>query len=172
MRTICTILFTASSLLFAACTGNDDNTNDGLTKLPGSDTPVIEVSIPGSGAVSVTGCYMRVLSRDTVVATLQQSGDLVTGKLSFDNYQKDGSTGTVSGKVENGILKLLYSFTSEGMNSVMEVRFKVENGNLFRGIGDIIPRGDTVYYSNPAAITYEDKGLQQIDCTELASKYK
>jgi hypothetical protein len=172
MKTIITFLLTVCLLSFGACTGNDENTGDGQANLPGPDSPVIDAGESHPQIPSVTGCYIRVLSRDTVAASLQQSGDRVTGKLSFDNYQKDGSTGTVDGRIENGVLKILYSFTSEGMNSVMEIRFKVENGQLFRGIGDIIPRGDTVYYSNPAAISFEKQGLEKIDCSDLASKYK
>ena len=53
----------------------------------------------------ISGCYMQVLKRDTFAVILKQDGNTVTGKLSLDNYEKDGSTGTVTGKKEAGILK-------------------------------------------------------------------
>jgi hypothetical protein len=80
-------------------------------------------------AKNMTGCYMRVLKRDTLALHLQEVGNLVRGRLTFDNYEKDGSAGTVSGTIVGDVMKLIYSFQSEGMNSVMQVYFKIsKNG--------------------------------------------
>ena len=97
---------------------------------------------------------------------------MVTGKLSFNNSEKDGSTGIVKGKMEDNILKLYYRFVSEGMNSVMEVYFKYEDGKLLRGIGDTGNKSDTSYFTNVAAIKYNGSVLKKIDCTSLPGKYK
>lgn len=114
---------------------------------------------------------MQVLSRDTFVASLLQQGNNVVGKLNFNNYEKDKSSGPASGKLEGNIVKLMYSFNAEGITSVMEVYYKYENEKLVRGTGDMKTKGDTVYYSNPSAIKYEGGGLSKISCDILPSKY-
>lgn len=133
-------------------------------------------STAGTSAVNeinISGCYMRVVERDTLAASLQQNGSVITGKLSFDNYQKDGSTGTVSGTADGDVLKLLYSFQSEGMNSVMEVFFKISEGGLIHGIGEVAVKGDTAYYVNDAHISYPAKNkLMNLPCEKLPEKYK
>lgn len=122
---------------------------------------------------NIGGCYMRVLQRDTLAASLQQNGEIVTGKLTFDNYQKDGSTGTVKGKVQNNILKFIYRFQSEGMNSVMEVYFKIEEDGLVHGYGEVGVKRDSAYYSDTANIKYpEADKLKKLACSELPAKYQ
>jgi hypothetical protein len=78
----------------------------------------------------VEGCYRGVLVRDTFAASLHQKENSITGKLSFDNYEKDGISGSVTGKLQGDVLQLYYNFASEGMNSIMEVYFKYSNHKL------------------------------------------
>ena len=130
-------------------------------------------AIPADDAIAnITGCYMQILKRDTFAANLQQQGNVVTGKLSFDNYEKDGSSGSVTGKLEADILKLKYAFSSEGMHSVMEVYFKYKDGNLIRGIGDMNTKGDSSFFINPATIKYDGTVLKNISCEILPGKFK
>jgi hypothetical protein len=135
--------------------------------------PIDSIAIKSADAVTkIDGCYMQVLKRDTFTASLQQNGNFITGKMSFDNYEKDASSGNISGKREGDILKLNYTFMSEGMNSVMELYFKHKDGVLLRGTGDMGNKGDTAYFKNPGQVKYEDAGLKKVDCGNLAAKYK
>lgn len=149
----------------------NDTTNQAISKDEVDTTG--NVSVGNVNVQDYSGCYIRVLNRDTLTASLQQSGNNITGKLTFDNYQKDGSTGKVEGTVEDGIMKLIYSFQSEGMNSVMEVYFKADGKSLIRGIGEIKVKGDTAMYANPASINYPSgEKLDKVACTSLAEKYR
>lgn len=121
---------------------------------------------------NVEGCYMLVLQRDTFAAILQQQGNDLTGRMSFDNYEKDGSTGTVKGSLQGDKLKLVYSFASEGKNSVMELYFKYKDDTIIRGIGEMNTKGDSAYFMNPALIKYEGSVLKKIPCETLPDKYK
>lgn len=113
----------------------------------------------------LTGCYLRVVQRDTVIASLLQDGNNVTGKLVFDNYEKDGSTGSVSGKIEGDILKLVYRFQSEGMNSISEQYFRITIDGLLHGIGEVAVKGDSAYYTHPSHIRYNERDkLRRISC--------
>jgi len=162
-----TYLLMISLAMMAACEDRSENRN--------SQTDSIVVTAPAKPADDagpVAGCYMGVLGRDTFAASLQQNGNIITGTLSFDNYEKDGSKGTVKGELRDNVLKLHYSFASEGMNSVMEVYFKEQDGSLVRGIGEMNTRGDTAYFVDPASIKYDGSSLKKIDCESLPAKYK
>lgn len=115
--------------------------------------------------MDVTGCYMQTIGRDTILAILEQRGETVTGKLKFDNYQIDGSSGTLHGVVEGDILKLNYDFFSEGMNSIMDIYFKVENNTLIRGVGDMKTNGDSTTFINEFSIEYPlETVLKKANC--------
>lgn len=168
------LLMIAGILLATSCNSNTGKTNktesaNTTTETDAVKTKPTETKTPPA---SIEGCYMQVLSRDTFAASFQQQGNSITGKLSFDNFEKDGSTGTVNGLIENEIVKLLYSFASEGTNSVMEVYFKYDNGKLLRGTGDMDTKGDTAYFKDPSTIKYDGSAFQKLSCTNLPAKYK
>jgi hypothetical protein len=154
-----------------SCNNNKENStakDSTVTRLP--TKPPVE--IPDS-IVNVSGCYMKKLSRDIYVLQLEQSGTTVTGKLQFDNYQKDDSKGTVKGIVDENIVKLWYDFTAEGMHSILEKYFKKQGDGLIHGIGDTEVKGDSAFYKNPAAINFEEKQLfTKVDCASIPEKFK
>ncbi|MES2882746.1 MAG: hypothetical protein V4676_11400 [Bacteroidota bacterium] len=121
-----------------------------------------------------TNCYVQVLARDTFVAHLRLNGNIVTGKLSFDNFEKDGSTGTVRGFREDDVLKLLYTFQSEGSTSKMDVYYKLTDEGLVRGVGEMDVRNDTTYFKNAKEVKYtkEHNLLKKVDCNSVPAKYR
>jgi len=148
-----------------SCNNNKENRtveDSTVTRLP--TTPPVKT--PDS-IVNVNGCYMKKLDRDIYVLQLEQTGTAVTGKLQFDNYQKDDSKGTVKGIVDGNIVKLWYDFTAEGMHSILEIYFKKQGDGLIHGIGDTEVKGDSAFYKNPAAINFEEKQLfTKVDCAD------
>lgn len=119
----------------------------------------------------VTGCYMKIIGRDTAILMLEQKRNEFTGKMLYDNFEKDGSRGTVKGLEDKEIIKLWYDFNSEGMHSVMEVYFKKENGKLLRGVGDMDAKTDTTYFIS--GINYSDKeAFTKVDCDLIGWKLK
>ncbi|MFI5129658.1 MAG: hypothetical protein ACHQFX_06695 [Chitinophagales bacterium] len=102
----------------------------------------------------VAGCYMRVLQRDSFTARLERQGDRISGNLRFDNFEKDASSGPVTGVINDNIIRLIYTFQSEGMTSVMEVYFKTRGDDLIRGVGEMITKNDTLYFKNPDDVQY------------------
>ena len=127
---------------------------------------------PQKVETSLAGCYMKILKRDTMVLHLRQNGDSISGKINFDNYEKDSSSGEVRGSLDGDIVKLWYNFQSEGMNSVAELFFKKEDGSMIRGIGDIGSKGDTSYFTDHSAINYPaDQSFSKVDCATVPGKY-
>ncbi len=119
----------------------------------------------------IPGCYMKIIGRDTALLMLEQKGNMITGKMLYDNYEKDGSRGTVKGKEDKEIIKLWYDFNSEGMHSIMEVYFKKENGRLLRGVGDMDAKTDTTYFIS--GVNYSDKeAFTKVNCDLIGWKLK
>lgn len=139
-----------------------------------AETPVTQVpaETPPQTTPASDDCYVYILQRDTMVLHLQTNGDMVSGKLSFDNYQKDGSSGPVQGTKNGDIIKLLYTFNSEGMTSVSEEYFKISGNDLLLGIGEPAMKGDTSYFPDPNKIKYTGGRFVKTDCNSIASKYK
>lgn len=117
------------------------------------------------------GCYMKITGRDTAILMLEEKGNELSGKMLYDNFQKDGSRGIVKGIQEGEIIKLFYDFNSEGMRSVMEVYFKKVPGGLLRGMGDMDVKADTAYFVS--GINYSDKEIfSKVDCQLIKNKYE
>ncbi len=165
-----------SLLIILSCTSNTETTKKVAGSHDSASTPIEENTgnMPAKPITAGTGtCYWQIMQRDTFVAVFSKTGASVSGKLTFDNFQKDGSSGSISGLTDNDIMKLWYSFESEGMNSTMEVWFKIDGDNLLRGTGEMSVRSDSSYFSNPGAVNFKsDQELKKVDCSEIPSKYK
>ena len=166
MKTFITSL--VAWFLLASCNNSNEHTNVNT-----SDSLPANADQNSSGKTELSGCYLRVIKRDTLALRLDEKNGVVTGKLSFDNYEKDGSSGSVKGTVENNIVKLIYDYQSEGMHSVMDIYFKITDKGLIRGIGEVAARGDTTSYANPDKVDYPAANeLLKISCEALDTKYK
>lgn len=132
--------------------------NDTSTLAP----PAVE---PLAAAEGVNGCYMRVNGRDTLFVQLATSAENVTGKIWFDNYQYDGSSGNLHGKLYNDTLRMLYNFEAEGAKNVMELIFKVEEQSIIRAEGEMGVKDDTTYFADPSRIRFPESGrLAKVEC--------
>ena len=137
-----------------------------------SDSGTTISSQPEERSVNdIPGCYMKIIGRDTAILMLEQKGNMFTGRMLYDNYEKDGSRGTIKGKEDKEIIRLWYDFDSEGMHSIMEVYFKKENGKLLRGVGDMDAKTDTIYFIS--GVNYSDKeAFTKVDCDLIGWKLK
>lgn len=107
---------------------------------------------------SIIGCYVAHLSKDVYSLSItSQQGELVRGTLAFNNYQKDSSHGTFVGSYKDGILLGDYSFSSEGMDSVMQVTFKKQGNGFVRGYGPVDSQG--THFTDMSAITYDQSAV-------------
>ena len=119
----------------------------------------------------INGCYMKIIGRDTAILIIERKGNVITGKMLYDNFEKDGSRGTVKGKEEKDILKLWYDFQSEGMHSVMEVYFKKDSMRLVRGVGTMNVKSDTTYFTS--GVNYSEKeAFNKVDCDLLSRRFE
>ena len=164
------IFFILLSGKMISCNNNNQHSDhQGATR--SSDTgKIVSPGVSEKPAADISGCYMKIIGRDTAILRIEQKGNDLSGKMLYDNFEKDGSRGIVKGKEEGEILKLWYDFNSEGMHSVMEVYFKKENGRLLRGIGDMDVKTDTTYFIS--GINYSDKeAFTKVNCSLIEGKF-
>ena len=165
------ILFILLSGKLLSC-NNNIQTNEQSSASKSSDTSKTGPLVTDTKThEDLPGCYMKIIGRDTAILKLEQKGKEFSGKMLYDNYEKDGSRGTLRGKEEGEIIKLWYDFNSEGMHSVMEVYFKKETGRLLRGVGSMDAKTDTTYFIS--GINYSDKeAFNKVDCSSVEWKLK
>ncbi len=103
----------------------------------------------------LVGCYVATLAKDVYTLNIaSKENEAVSGTLSFKNFEKDSSSGSFEGMYKEGILSGIYSFQSEGANSIMEVIFKKTDAGFVRGVGEMNKAGD--HFIDKKAVTYDD----------------
>jgi len=167
-------LFSFIIMLMAFCNGNNDSETSGTdSTITENALEANEANTPQTAESGLGGCYIKILKRDTMVLHLRQNGDSVSGKMNFDNYEKDSSSGEVAGVIYGDTIKLWYNFQSEGMHSTAELFFKKEKASLIRGIGDVNNKDDTSFFADHSSIAYPaDQTFSKIDCSKIALKYR
>lgn len=148
-----------SVLLFYAC-GNPASDADAAQKdtvlssqtihTNGSDTIVT-----GAKPMMLNGCYQMILKRDTATLHLTVKDTTVTGDLRYDWYERDGNTGTLSGVLRNDQIVADYTFQSEGVTSVREVVFKIQDSVLLQGFGELREQGGKVVFQDREGLQYQ-----------------
>lgn len=112
-------------------------------------------------------CYLSVVGKDSLLFsyTLYPT-DSVKGKMSYDNFEKDGSTGKVYGVKSGDTLKLTYDMFSEGMHSLIDVRFLMKDNKLYEGITVLKQKNDsTMIIVNDKSVDFESgRVLSPVKC--------
>ena len=127
-----------------------------------------EVPIPSEKIVvkeSVSEeCYRAILKKDTISLSLNiKNGQLSSGNLSYDFYEKDKNTGTVVGEIKGDTLYADYTFTSEGVSSVRQVAFLKKGNTYVEGFGAVID-------DNKGQVIFKDRKQLKFDGNVVLSK--
>lgn len=164
MKTFSTVVIIVFALL--SCKNNNTTYEvnaDSLAK----NTDEIKV-IPKPELVTEEQCYRFVAARDIYDIKFTCAGDIVHGKMAFNNFEKDDSYGTFTGKIDGDILKAIYKFQSEGMNSISEIYLKLDGDQLITGNGEQDVIGDSAFIKNPAALKYDNSIVyKKVDCKTM-----
>ncbi len=161
-------LFLAASaaLMLGSCEKNDgkqtnvENRKPDTLAIPNQEKNVIE------NRENQDYCYLNVLGEDSVLLQYRISNGNVSGKLMYKNFEKDSSSGDVTGKATGDTLKLNYRFQSEGMASEREVYFLQDSGILLEGIGAYAnDNSSKQQYASPKSVNYsKGRRLTPSDC--------
>lgn len=157
-------------VLFISCNEADEKTTttDVSTSTDTTNPASPSSPAPNDPGTPVSNCFLRVTGRDSLRLSYTTNANSITGKMMYDNYQKDGSWGTVKGTINGDTLKTWYDFESEGMRSVRRIIFKMENERLLPATGEFIVRGDSSLYADESRLEFGKEGaLQKVDCGVL-----
>lgn len=114
-------------------------------------------------------CYLYAKNNDSIKLTLKENKTIITGKLVYNFYEKDGSHGAFEGIMKGDTLYGDYDFEAEGTKSKREMIF-LKNGNmLLQGHGDVEVDGqNTVVFKKGAKITFDEEfTLTAVECEKL-----
>ncbi|MFC3198818.1 hypothetical protein ACFOET_14445 [Parapedobacter deserti] len=114
-----------------------------------------------------SSCYLYVNGRDSAWLQLSLQDGSVSGTLRFDNYEIDGSRGTVHGDTSGDTLFVQYDYQAEGMRSVTEEAFLQRGGALIRGAGDREEHENVYRFTDRATIDFTDGQIfQPVSCNK------
>ena len=114
---------------------------------------------------SPLNCYSYASAGDTILLKLIHVGDAITGTLVYGYKEKDKNRGTIQGSMRGNLLVADYTFQSEGVQSVRQVAFKLEENSFIEGYGDIYSEDDKVRFKNLDSLKFNNSmKLVEIDC--------
>lgn len=102
----------------------------------------------------VAGSYSYEQNGDTVSLHLTVNGKTASGHLTYALKEKDRNTGTIEGKIENGVLLADYTFNSEGQSSVREVAFRLNGTSAVEGYGDMEEKNGKMVFKNASNLEF------------------
>lgn len=144
--------------LIGAC--NNSNT----TKTAASDTAassqtihtnITDTVITTAKPMVVSGCYQMIMKQDTATLELSVKDTLLSGRLNFKQQEKDDNSGTLAGALHNDTIYADYTFQSEGQTSVREVAFKIQDGVLLQGFGDVIAKNNKAVFRDRNRLQFD-----------------
>ncbi len=131
-------------------------------------TTKVQVQAPAPDPeTSVLGCYMASLSKDVYTMNITSQNDKqISGMLSFKNFEKDSSKGTFLGVYNGGLLVADYFFSSEGIDSKMQVIFRKDGNNFVRGFGPMDKSGEKFADFNNIKFDSKQTFAPSADCPQ------
>lgn len=149
---------TAVVVLLCACTNPDTTASTSTDTAQSSQTihtNVTDSVITTATPMVLTGCYQMILKQDTAFLNLTVKDTTVTGDLWYRWYARDANNGTLQGVLRNDTIYGDYTFRSEGLTSVREVIFKIENGTLLQGFGDLTERNGKIVFTDKSTLQFQ-----------------
>lgn len=149
MRVLLILFF---STLLLSCNSHDNRTVQTESKQSGKQPSSIN-------------CYRYTSESDTITLKLIHEESSITGTLVYDLKEKDNNTGTIKGIMRDNVLVADYSFTSEGIQSVRQVAFKLEGNSFIEGYGDIFVKNEKVVFKNLDSLVFSSSiRLPEVTC--------
>jgi hypothetical protein len=149
----------AALLAFCILACNNESANDVSAKDSMVGTTLhsnaTDTIITNAKPLQLSGCYEMVFKKDSAHLVLEVKDTTVTGTLVFNFAQKDKNRGTIKGVLRNNMIYADYTFHSEGMTSVREVVFKIEDDNLVQAFGDITEKGGKLIFTDKEHLQFQ-----------------
>jgi hypothetical protein len=148
------------ALVLCACGNNntaaDSTPQDTALSSQTIHTNVTDTIVTGAKPVNLNGCYQMTLKRDTASLQLTMQDSTVTGTLQYHWYERDANDGTLQGVLRNDTIYADYTFRSEGMTSVREVVFKIQDDTLVEGFGELTEQQGKVVFRDRSKLQFQN----------------
>lgn len=129
---------------------------------PETTVPVAEEPAP---VVPINECYSYKGNGSDINMQIEFKGTEVSGSLNYFLAEKDGNAGTFTGTSEDDILLLDYTFQSEGVQSTRQIAFKMIDGRLIEGYGEM--NEDGTKFKDVSQLKFDSKmPLGKMACTK------
>ena len=117
--------------------------------------------------IPASTCYFSTTGKDTVQLKVEIFPNVVTGRLSYNLYQKDSNKGEFDGQLHGDTLLADYKFMSEGKLSTRQVIFLIKDSMATEGYGNMEEKEGKMVFKNLKDVTF-GKGLilKKIECGE------
>jgi hypothetical protein len=145
------LLFASVMLLSGSCNWSPTQNSAVNTKKSDSDS-------------TFNICYSSVVKKDTVLLNALIDGDSIRGSLGYKLYEKDQNNGSILGTMRGDTLRAMYTFISEGAESVREVIFLKKDTLLIEGYGALKDDKGKVVFENTKNVKFSGLVLQQVPC--------
>jgi len=117
--------------------------------------------------IPTSTCYSSVTGKDTFKLKVEVFPNVVTGKLSYNFYEKDSKKGEFDGQLHGDTLLADYKFMSEGKLSARQVIFLIKDNIATEGYGNMEEKEGKMVFKNIKDVTF-GKGLilKKVECGE------
>jgi hypothetical protein len=129
------------------------NSNIPIDNTASDSSNTVTISRPGA-TKDLNGCYQLTIKKDTATMNLVVKDSAITGNLVYNWFEKDGNVGTLEGILRDGLIYADYTFESEGMTSVREMIFKLDDTLLLQAVGDLDERDKKIVYKDTTKLDF------------------
>lgn len=144
------ILFTVLTVL--SCKDSKEKSREDTSDMPDDTASILQ-----------NGCYAYKGNGSEIRFEITETGNEVSGKLTYAFLEKDRNSGTFKGQVRGNKLMGNYTFLSEGKESTRQIAFQIEDGQLIEGYGQL--SADGTAFKDPNDLQYNAQmPLSLTDC--------
>jgi len=110
-------------------------------------------------------CYAYTENKDTIQLSITTSDDRVTGRLTYNLFEKDKNTGKLVGSMQGDTLFADYTFMSEGVESTREVAFVKDEKGFVEAFGAVEEKNKKIEFTDHSSLQLNDQIiLRPIPC--------
>jgi hypothetical protein len=82
-------------------------------------------------------CFLNVIGRDSVMLQMERKGDSVTGSFNWKPFEKDSKRNNFKGIIKGNAATTLAAVSAEGMTSVEEFNFTIQDNKVSVQFGEM-----------------------------------